>query len=87
MSSSLEKEAIDAMIMMKQSLYERRCGFLKKARELRSFRLAQKKDTLKKRGEAVSKTVSEKSARKQQIYEMRCAIMATVRAARGASKK
>jgi len=82
MPSVLEKDAIDAMLMMKQSLYERRCGFLKKARELRSFKLAQKKNMLKKRGEAVSKTVADKKARQQQIYEMRCAIMAKARAAR-----
>jgi len=82
MASILEKDAIDAMLMMTQSLYERRCVFLKKAREVRSARLAQKREMLKKRGEAVSKTVAQKNARKQQIYEMRCAIMAKARAAR-----
>jgi len=47
-----ERDAIEAILMMKPSLYQRRCGFLAKAREVRLSGLAKKKAVKQKRADA-----------------------------------
>jgi len=58
MPTPSEKQAIEAILMMKPSLYQRRCEFLAKARHVRLSGLAKKKTMIQNRADAVRKAAT-----------------------------